>query len=135
MKIFSSLMLKNFSSHLTWKLSWTPVHKRSPLFQWTWTRPNFPLQKGLPWCTAGYETWFTGATLIEIGVYAHMFIDSTYFAPLRRFIYYSLRVYSLFYFKYCLFCVCIYIYILTNLFVFSLLNLFIYFSIFLRAVG
>ena len=23
MKFFSSLMLKNFSSHLTWKLSWT----------------------------------------------------------------------------------------------------------------
>ena len=35
---------------------------------------------------------------------------SHYFAPLRRFIYYSLRAYSLFYFKYCLFCVYIYIY-------------------------
>ena len=30
---------------------------------------NLPLQKGLPWCTSGYETWFTRATLIEIGVY------------------------------------------------------------------
>ena len=37
-----------FSSHLTWKLSWTPLHKWSPLFQWTWTGLNFPLQKGLP---------------------------------------------------------------------------------------
>ena len=27
MKFFSSLMLKNFSSHFTWKLSWTPFHK------------------------------------------------------------------------------------------------------------
>ena len=27
-----------------------------------------PLHKGLPWCTAVYETWFTEATLIEIGV-------------------------------------------------------------------
>ena len=26
MNSFSSLMLKNFSSHLTWKLSWTPFH-------------------------------------------------------------------------------------------------------------
>ena len=43
-------------------------------------------------------------------IYVYMFIYSTYFAPLRRFIYYSLRVYSLFYFKYCLFCVYIYIY-------------------------
>ena len=34
-----------------------------------------------------------------------MFIYSSYFAPLRHFIYYSVRVYSLFYFKYCLFCV------------------------------
>ena len=69
MKLLSSLMLKNFSSHLTWKLSWTPFHKWSPLFQWTWTRLTFPLQKGLPYCTAGRETWFTGATLIKIGVY------------------------------------------------------------------
>ena len=46
-------MLTNFSSHLTWKLSWTPSHKWSPLFQWTWTRLNFPLQKG---CTVGHET-------------------------------------------------------------------------------
>ena len=38
MKFFSSLMLKNFSSHLTWKLFWTPFHNWSPLFQWTWTR-------------------------------------------------------------------------------------------------
>ena len=37
-------MLKNFSSHLTWKLSWTPFHKWSPLFQGTWTRLSFPLQ-------------------------------------------------------------------------------------------
>ena len=37
MKFFSSLMLKNFSSHLTWKLSWTPFHKWPPLFQWTRT--------------------------------------------------------------------------------------------------
>ena len=43
-KFFSSLMLKNFSSHLTWKLSWTPFHKWSPLFQETWTRLSFPLQ-------------------------------------------------------------------------------------------
>ena len=69
MKFSSSLMLKNFSSHLTWKLSWMLFHKWSPLFQWTWTRLNFPLQQSLPWCTTGYETWFTGATLIEIGVY------------------------------------------------------------------
>ena len=69
MKFSTSLMLKNFSSHLTWKLSWMLFHKWSPLFQWTWTRLNFPLQQGLPWCTTGYETWFTGATLIEIGVY------------------------------------------------------------------
>ena len=62
-------MLKNFSSHLTWKLSWTPFHKWSPLFQWMSTRLSFPLQKGLPWSTASYEIWFTGATLIEIGVY------------------------------------------------------------------
>ena len=61
-------MLKIFSNHLSWKLSWTPSHKWSPLCQWTWTRLNFPLQKGLPWCTASYETWLTGATLIEIGV-------------------------------------------------------------------
>ena len=27
MKFFSSLMLKIFSSHLTWKFSWTPSHK------------------------------------------------------------------------------------------------------------
>ena len=38
-----------------------------------------------------------------------MFIYSTYFASLRRFIYYSLRVYSLLNFKYCLFCVYIYL--------------------------
>ena len=37
-------MLKSFSSHLTWKLSWTPFHKWSPLFQGTWTRLSFPLQ-------------------------------------------------------------------------------------------
>ena len=43
-------------------------------------------------------------------IYVYMFIYSTYFAPLRRCIYYSLRVYSLFYFNYCLFCVYIYIY-------------------------
>ena len=42
-------------------------------------------------------------------IYVYMFIYSTYFAPLRRFIYYSLRAYSLFYFKYCLFCVYIYL--------------------------
>ena len=69
MKFFSLLMLKIFSSHLSWKLSWTSSHKWSPLFRWTWTRLNFPLQKGLPWCTSSYETWLTGATLIEIGVY------------------------------------------------------------------
>ena len=27
MKLFSLLMLKNFHSHLSWKLSWTPSHK------------------------------------------------------------------------------------------------------------
>ena len=60
MKFFFSLMLKtDFNSHLTWKLSWTPFYKWSPLFQWTWTRLNFQIQKGLPYCTAGYETWFT----------------------------------------------------------------------------
>ena len=50
MKFFSSLMLKKFRNQLSWKLSWTPSHKWSPLFnmQWTWTRLNFPLQKGLP---------------------------------------------------------------------------------------
>ena len=124
MKFFSSLMLKIFSSHLTWKFSWgvihstkiqtgptrksgppqkvdlffrnfsswtepihwvldrnfpkfwfngsrpwTPSHKWSPLFQWTCTRLNFPLQKGLTWYAVGYETWFMGATLIEMGVY------------------------------------------------------------------
>ena len=79
MKFFSSLMLKNFSSHLTWELSWTPSHKWSSLFQWTWTRLNFPLQKGLPYCTVGYETWFTGATLIEIGVsVAALYINTLY---------------------------------------------------------
>ena len=62
-------MLKNFSSHFDLKALLNAFHKWSPLFQWTWTRLNFPLQKGLPWCMAGYETWFTGATLIEIGVY------------------------------------------------------------------
>ena len=36
--------------------------------QWTWTRMNFLLQKGLPYCTSGHETSFPGATLIEIGV-------------------------------------------------------------------
>ena len=47
MKFFSSVILKNFSNHLTWKLSWTPSHKWSPLFQWTWTwLMNFLLQKG-----------------------------------------------------------------------------------------
>ena len=76
MKFFSSLMLKIFRSHLTWKLSWTPSHKWSPLFQWTWTRLNFPLQKGLPWSPAGYETWFTGATLIEIGVYFKILVTT-----------------------------------------------------------
>ena len=40
MNFSSSLMLKNFSSHLTWKLTWTSFHKWSPLFQWTWTRLN-----------------------------------------------------------------------------------------------
>ena len=76
MKFLGSLMLKNFGSHLSWKLSWTPSHKWSPLFQWTWTRLNFPLQKGLPQCTAGRETWFTGATLIEIGVYIFVPINN-----------------------------------------------------------
>ena len=33
-------------------------------------KTELPASKGLPWCTAGYETWFTGATLIEIGVCA-----------------------------------------------------------------
>ena len=70
-EIFSSLMLKNFSSHFDLKALLNAFHKWSPLFQWTWTRLNFPLQKGLPWCMAGYETWFTGATLIEIGVYVY----------------------------------------------------------------
>ena len=65
-------MLKNFSSHFDLKALLNAFHKWSPLFQWTWTRLNFPLQKGLPWCMAGYETWFTGATLIEIGVYAYL---------------------------------------------------------------
>ena len=41
MKFFSSHMLKNFGSHLTWELSWTPFHKWSPLFQWTWARLTF----------------------------------------------------------------------------------------------
>ena len=41
MKFLSSLVLKNFSSHLAWKLSWTPFHKWSPLLQWTSTRLNF----------------------------------------------------------------------------------------------
>ena len=77
MKFLGSLMLKNFGSHLSWKLSWTPSHKWSPLFQWTWTRLNFPLQKGLPQCTAGRETWFTGATLIEIGVYFEVYSVET----------------------------------------------------------
>ena len=27
MKLFSLLMLKNFHSHLSWRLSWTPSHK------------------------------------------------------------------------------------------------------------
>ena len=72
MKLFSSLMLNHFRSRLSWKFSWTPPHKWSPLFQWTWARLNFPLQKSLPWCTAGHETWFTGGTLIEIGVLSRL---------------------------------------------------------------
>ena len=71
MKFLSSLMLKNFRRHLSWKLSWTPSHKWSPLFQCTWTRLNFPLQKGLTYCTEGRKTWFTGAPLIEIGIYKY----------------------------------------------------------------
>ena len=47
--------------------------------------------------------------LIFIYIYIYTFIYSTYFASLRRFIYYSLRVYSLLNFKYCLFCVYIYL--------------------------
>ena len=43
MKFFSSLMVKKFSSHLTWKLSWTLFHKWSPLYQWMSTRLNYPL--------------------------------------------------------------------------------------------
>ena len=87
MKFFSSLIFKNFSSHLTWNLSWTPLYKMvsDPLFQWMWTRLNFPLQKCLPWCTADYETGFTGATLIiETGV-CHW----TSFSCIRSFINYS----------------------------------------------
>ena len=68
----------NFSAHsclrilaATWleSLCWSPFHKWSPSFWWTWTRLNFSQHKGLPYCTAGYETWFMEATLIEIGVY------------------------------------------------------------------
>ena len=54
---------------------------------------------------------------LYICIYVYVFIYSTYFALLRRFIYYSLRVYSLFYFKYCLFCVYIYIYIYIHKFI------------------
>ena len=32
-------------------------------------KTELPPQNGLPWYTAGYETWFMGANLIEIGVY------------------------------------------------------------------
>ena len=93
MKFFSSLMLKNFSSHLTWKLSWTPSYKMvsDPLFQWMWTRLNFPLQNCLPWCTTDCETWFTGATLIiEIGV-CHW----TSFSCIRSFINKQLGIFHL----------------------------------------
>ena len=53
----------------------------------------------------------TTTTITSFNFYLHiyMFIYSTYFASLRRFIYYSLRVYSLLNFKYCLFCVYIYL--------------------------
>ena len=46
MKFLSSLTLKNFSSYLTWKLSWTPSYKWSPLFQGKWTRLKLPATKG-----------------------------------------------------------------------------------------
>ena len=51
-------------------------------------------------------------------IYVYMFIYCTYFGPLRRFIYYSLRVYSLFSFKYCLFCVCVCVYIYIYIYIY-----------------
>ena len=72
MKFFSSLMLKNFSSHLTWKLSWTPFHKiMVSIISMNVNKTKLPATKWFTIykCTAGYETWFMGATLIEIGVY------------------------------------------------------------------
>ena len=47
---------------------------------------TFSLQKGLPQCIAGYETWiihhwsrFTGATLIEMGVYRDAYMELQYY--------------------------------------------------------
>ena len=77
---------------------------------------------------------------LYLHIYVYMFIYSTYFACLRRFIYYSLRVYSLVYFTYCLFCVYIYIYIYIYIYLYKFIcflsSKFIYLFIgFLRAVG
>ena len=68
-QFFSSLMLKNFSSHLTWKLSWTPFHKGSPLFQWTWTRLNFRYKRVYHSALQAMKHGSREQTLIEIGVY------------------------------------------------------------------
>ena len=79
----------------------------------------------------GYVVLLQPLLRLLIYIYVYMYTCSFIahiLLPLRRFIYYSLRVYSLFHFKYCLFCV--YIYIFINLFVFSFLNLFTYLFIF-----
>ena len=41
-------MLKNLSSHLTWKLSWTPFTQMVSIISMNVNKLNFPLQKGLP---------------------------------------------------------------------------------------
>ena len=55
MKFLSSLTLKNFSSYLTWKLSWTPSYKWSPLFQGKWTRLKLPATQGFT--IVHYRLW------------------------------------------------------------------------------
>ena len=75
-------------------------------------------------------TTTTITSLIHIYVYMYTCSFIVHILPpIRRFIYYSLRVYSLFYFKYCLFCVYT-VYIFINLFFTSFLNLFINLFIF-----
>ena len=42
MKFFSSLLLKNFSCHLTWNLTWMPFHKMVSIISMNMNKTKLP---------------------------------------------------------------------------------------------